>query len=358
MDGMQGFYGQGYAGMDPQHSMDGYAQDDSMNTAMDTDGLGQAQTLHQIINQNNEELMRRRDTFQLQYRQSSQDRNRRASMLEFGSSITGGDLANFQFDPNPNEPDVSMSNSISNMMPINKPLDPRRVRSREDLSLNTRFSQMNTSFDPMAAIDSFNPALMASTSVGVDSASAYMNHMNMMDFDPRGGMPDQAGAMQEPMFSDSPIDQNFTVPYPPAGQEPGGGSMNHQMNNSMNNPMATMAPNMPTIPQAFRNMTQHMREQTPISVSVPMTAGPPSMASPLPVQNPTSGRASGDMQTPYSSNGSAFFPNRSLDMLTEKPRCDSEFQVDEPARSATHATGCRASAATFEIRQCIFFQRL
>ncbi len=194
MDGMQGFYGQGYAGMDPQHSMDGYAQDDSMNTAMDTDGLGQAQTLHQIINQNNEELMRRRDTFQLQYRQSSQDRNRRASMLEFGSSITGGDLANFQFDPNPNEPDVSMSNSISNMMPINKPLDPRRVRSREDLSLNTRFSQMNTSFDPMAAIDSFNPALMASTSVGVDSASAYMNHKNMIDFDPRGGMPDQTRA--------------------------------------------------------------------------------------------------------------------------------------------------------------------
>ncbi|KAK5267591.1 hypothetical protein LTR99_010578 [Exophiala xenobiotica] len=313
MDGMPGFYAQGYAGMDPQQSMDGYAQDDSMNTAMDTTGLGQAQTLHQIINQNNEELMRRRNTFQPQYRQNSPDRSRRASMLEFGSSMNGGDLANFQFDPDPNEPDVSMSNSMSNMMPINKPLDPRRVRSREDLALNTRFSQMNTSFDPLAAVDSYNPALMASTSGGVDSASAFMNHMNMMDFGPMGGMTEQAGAMQEPMFSDSPMDQSFTVPYPPAGQDPRGGSMNHQMHNSMNNPMATMAQNMPTMAPTFRNTSQHMGDQTPISGSMTMTAGlPPTMASPLPVQHSNSRRASGEMPTAFSSNGSVTPNSRSM----------------------------------------------
>ncbi|KAJ9617384.1 hypothetical protein H2204_013850 [Knufia peltigerae] len=297
MDGMQGFYAQGYPGIDPQHSMDGYAQDDGLNTispdTMDTTGLGQAQTLHQIINQNNEELMRRRNTFQSQYRQGPHDRNRRASMLEFGSPMNAADLASFQFDPNPNESDMSMTNSMSHLVPMNKSLEPRRVRSKEDLSLNTRFSQMNTSFDPLSAMDTFNPSLMASTSAGVESGSAFMN---MLDFDPMAGLTD-SGSMQEPIFTDSPIDQNFTMPYQSNGQDPGASSMRSQLNN----PMAAMAQNMSTIPQAFSNTAQQMGGHTPHSA---MQVGPSStMASPMHVPSSASRRTSVEAQPSFPNSG-------------------------------------------------------
>lgn len=313
MDGMQGFYGQGYPGMDPQQSMDGYAQDDGLNTispdTMDTTGLGQAQTLHQIISQNNEELMRRRNTFQSHYRQGSQDRSRRASMLEFGSPMNAADLASFQFDPNPNESDMSMTNSMSNLVPMNKSLVPRRVRSKEDLSLNTRFSQMNTSFGPLSAVDTFNPSLLASTSAAVESGSAFMN---MIDFDPMAGLAD-SGSMQEPIFTDSPMDQTFTMTYQPNGQDPGAGSMNSQLNNTM----AAMAQSISTIPQTYTNNNQQMGGHTPLSA---MQVGPAStMASPIHVPNSASRRTSVDAQPSFPSSSSTFSCEPHLHVLTKNP---------------------------------------
>lgn len=275
-----------------------------MNTiapgSMDTTVLSQAQTLHQIISQNNEELMRRRSTFQQpDYRHGSQDRSRRASMLEFGNPINGGDLANFQFDPNPNEPEMTMSNAVPNMIPLQKSVNPRRVKSKEDLSLNTRFSQMNTNFD-MSGVDSFDPSVMGSTSVGMEPSSAFMDMS--MDFDPMAAITNPAAQIQDSMFCDSPLDQSFTLPYQPSAHDPGGGSLNTQMNN----PMAAMAQSMNAIPQSFQTPPHQMSRQTSLPASIPMVAGPAStMASPLPVQNPTSRRPSGELQVSFSGNGSA-----------------------------------------------------
>ncbi|KIX01066.1 uncharacterized protein Z518_10132 [Rhinocladiella mackenziei CBS 650.93] len=306
---MDGFYGQPYSGMDPRQSMDGYTHDDSMNgiepSAVDTAGVGQAQTLHQIISQNNEELIRRRNTFQSQYRPTPNGHGRRASMLEFGSSMES-DLAHFQFDPPPNEPEINMANSASHMLPMSKSLDPRKVRSREDLSLNTRFSQMNTNFDPMTAVHSFSPMVMSSTSVGVEPSAAYMpSTIDMsIDFDPVTGGANPAnmpsGPLPGQMFSASPVDQSFSMPYQPSPHDPGGGSLSPQVQSQM----VSMAQAVPSIPPPFPNPPQPLRKETPLSTtSMSMVAGPSStMAPSAPAPNARSRRLSADVPTPFSAH--------------------------------------------------------
>ena len=301
MDSFTGFYGQPYPGTGPQHAMNGYTQDETMSgidpNAMDTTDMGQAQTLHQIISQNNEELMRRRNNYPPQYRHGSQDHGRRASMLEFSSNMDS-DLADFQFDPNPNEANLAMA--PSNMVPVQKALDPRKVRSREDLTLNTRFSQMNTSFDVMG--NNFSPAVVASTSGPVEPSAAYMDpNMDMaMDYEPIPGALGAQGMhsrpMQEAMFTNSPMDQSYSLSYS-AAHEPGGGSISPHVQNQM----ATMAQRMSSMPDSFSNPAQQPRRQASLS----MAAGSGStMASPAQLQRASSRRQSIDVQTPYSGKGS------------------------------------------------------
>lgn len=226
-------------------------------------------------------------------------------MLEFGSSLDS-DLANFQFDPNPNEPDMSMPAHTPNMVPMNKSLDPRKVRSREDLSLNTRFSQMNTNYDHLSAINPFSPVVMSSTSVGVEPSTAYVTpNMDMaMDFDPMTGTANpttmQSRPMQEAMFSASPIDQSYSIPYQAASHDPGGGSISPRVHGQM----STV-----TQPMTFPNPPQQMRRHTPISTSVSMAACPASsMASPVSVHNPPQTKLSMGMQASYPSNGKGIGP--------------------------------------------------
>ncbi|KAK4939583.1 hypothetical protein LTR10_020189 [Elasticomyces elasticus] len=338
MDGMHGFYGQGYPGMDPHASMDGYAQDDGMNNtiapgSMDTTGLSQAQTLHQIISQNNEALMRQRNTFQPDYHQGTpgtQDRSRRASMLEFGVPVNGGDLANFQFDPNPNEADMTMSDAVSNMIPMQKTMNPRRVRSKEDLALNTRFSQMNTNFG-MSGVESFGPGIMGSTSVGVEPSSAFMDMS--MDFDPMAAIPNPTTQINDSMFSDSPIDQNFTMSYQPSAHDAGGGSLNTPMNNSM----AAMAPTLHNMHQPYQNPSHQMSRQTSIPASISMATGPASaVASPAHVHNSTSRRQSGEMQTPLSGNGNRTPDSRAMNPpgLPHMPQVQGPQPQPQPSKFA------------------------
>lgn len=316
MEGMQGYYGPPYPAMDPRQSIDGYVHHDSMNNvdpgAMDTTGLGlgQAQTLHQIINQNNEELMRRRNTFQPHYRPSPQDHSRRASMLEF-TSLLDGNLANFQFDPNPNDPDMTMTDSLSNMISVQKPHDPRRVRSRDDLSLNTRFSQMNTDLDHMTGINSFSPIVMSSTSVGVEPSAAYMDIS--MDLDPIPGPTDsvnmQPGPVEAPMFTHSPIDQDFSLPFEPSVRDPGTGPMAPNVHHRM----ATMQQSISPMSHSFQSPSQQMRRPTPLSTPLSTVPRPGStMASPIPSQNGLSRRLSADHQNPFSGDGTVI-PNREID---------------------------------------------
>ncbi|OQV03513.1 PA domain-containing protein isoform 2 [Cladophialophora immunda] len=301
MEGFSSFFGQPYPGSDPQETLDGYTQDERMSgidpTGMEASAMGQAQTLQQIIIQNNDELMRRRNTFQSQYREGSHDHGRRASMLEFSSAIDS-DLANFQFDPNPNEPSLAMG--PSNIMSIPKSLDPRRVRSREDLSLNTRFSQMNASFENMQPVNNFSPGVVPSTSVPVEPSTAYLPpSMDMaMDFETLAASASapnmQSGPMQEAIFSASPIEQAFSIPYQPVNHDPGGGSMSPPGPN----PMAAMAQGMSSIHEPFPGPSQQLRRQTPVAPLAPGSLS--TMTSPIHIQDSPNRRRSVDFHSAFS----------------------------------------------------------
>jgi hypothetical protein len=313
MDRFAGFYSQPYPGTDPPQDLNGYTQDASMSgmdpSAMVTTGMGQAQTLHQIISQNSEELMRRRNNPPSQYRQGAHDHGRRSSMLEFSSALDG-DLADFQFDPNPNEANISMGSS--NMVPMQKSLDPRRVRSREDLNLNTQFSRMNTNFENMQSMNSFSPAIIPSTSVTVDPSTAYIPQdleMEMaLDFDAMDASAN-VSAMQEPMYTASPIDQTFQMPYQATGHNAmTGGSMSPQIHSRM----AAMAQGMSPMSESYPRPSQQLHRPTPLSTSVSVGRGPSSaMASPAHLQQTPHRRLSIDSQTPYSSKGSEYSRRRS-----------------------------------------------
>ena len=304
MDGFAGYYGQPYPGPDSAHSLNGYAHDASMSgidpSTMDTTGMGQAQTLHQIISQNSEELMRRRNNLPAQYRHGAHDHGRRASMLEFSSHLDS-DLADFQFDPNPNEPNLAMDHS--NMIPMQKALDPRKVRSREDLTLSTQFSRMNTSFDSMQGINNFSPLIISSSAGPAEPSGAYMPpDMDMtMDFDAMDSG-HNSSTMQHAMFSASPIHQTFSHPYQTSSHNAmAGNSMSPQVRR-----LSTTTQQMSPMTDSFPQHTQQISRPTPLTTAVSMSGGTSSaMPSPAHLQQSPNRRMSTDVQTPYSAKGNA-----------------------------------------------------
>lgn len=299
MNGMQDLYGQSYPQMDPQGPMDGYGQDANMAN-LDSQMVGQSQTLDQIIQSNNEELMRRRTAYNPnQYEPNGHEaRGRRSSMMEFGTS----DLADFAFDPNPAPP--QMPQGMPNMMSPAKSLDPRRVRSKDDLTLSTQFQQMSTNYNMNnPSVTSYSPTMMGNAIA--DDSNNYMNSgMDMsMDFDSMAGDATPLGVtptMQQPMYSESPMSTNFPVSYSSSNHDPGGGQT------SPNTPMtASMTPHSAgPVPQNFLTKKASMRRHP----SAPMAPSPLSMSgshpasvmpSPLHAQNPISRRQSGEAQSPY-----------------------------------------------------------
>ena len=211
------YYGGVYSSADAGGNIDQYTQGrnhaQTDHTPMDTHMLGSAQTLDQIINHNNQELLRRRTAYMPQYGQNpyQDSHQRRASMMEFGSHI-GGDLAEFQFDPSP------LSAIVANHPTFPKVLDPRKVRSREDLSLDTQFSQMDANFGPMTSGNSYTP-LMSTASMPADPSSAYLHH-NIDQSTGLDGIPGDVTPMNMPraglnqaVFSESPVAQHFPTSY-------------------------------------------------------------------------------------------------------------------------------------------------
>jgi hypothetical protein len=300
MNGMQDLYGQPYPQMDPQGQLDGYGQDANMDN-LDAQMVGQSQTLDQIIQSNNAELMRRRSAYNpAQYQQNGQEaRGRRSSMMEFGTS----DLADFAFDPNPAPP--QMPQNISNMMSPAKQLDPRRVRSKEELALNTQFQQMSTNYNmnnPTAS--PFSPAMMG-TAMG-DDATNFMNAgMDMsMDFDSMAGDAtpmDTSHAMQQSMYTESPMSTGFPVQYT-SNHDPGGGHATPSTPMSASRTPHSAGP----VPQSYLNKKASMRRHP----TAPMAPSPLSMVgahsssampSPLHAQH-ISRRQSIDGQSPYPPN--------------------------------------------------------
>lgn len=185
------------------------------------------QTLDEIINQNNEEMIRRRTYQQPQFRQNNSDHHaRRASMLEFGGQM-GNELADFQFDPNPTG--SMLNNSIGELASAQKSHDPRKIRSRENLSVDTRFPAMDSTYGAFPGSSPYSPALMTGVSLSLDHSSQYMSQpMDLsMDYDIASGevtpINMHSATNQQGLFVDSPLEQNYRSTYPGSIQDPGGG---------------------------------------------------------------------------------------------------------------------------------------
>ena len=215
MNGLPDFYGHHYPSINSQRAMGGYAQQENMegiSTSVNTNMLGQPQTLDQIMNQNNQEMMRRRQTSNPHYRPNGQQEHaRRASMMEFGTT----DLDDFQFDPNPTV--SQMPQQMPGMIPSQKSPDPRRVRSREDLNIDTRFSQMTPNYnDPNV---SYSPAIMPGSAISIEPGNFMSSGMQMpMNFDvmtrDHPSIDMQSNPIQQPMYSTSPVTQTFPMAFP------------------------------------------------------------------------------------------------------------------------------------------------
>ena len=223
MNGVPDYHGLSYHPGQSGASYDQYAQDRGLTAAehgsTHANMMGGAQTLDQIISHNNQELLRRRSGYMPQYRPNPfpDTHQRRASMMEFGS-ITNNDLAEFQFDPSPAH--SVLSGHVASNVPLQKLLDPRKARSRESLSLDTRFSQMDNNFSSAASAKSY-PTMMSAPPMSVDSSSAYLpqemdlsvDYENVTgDITPIHNMP--TTSMSPPVFSESALAQNFPISYP------------------------------------------------------------------------------------------------------------------------------------------------
>ncbi|KAK5942469.1 hypothetical protein PMZ80_005034 [Knufia obscura] len=326
MNGMPNMYGQTYPGLEPQMSMDGYPQDIPME-GLDNSMMahGSTQTLDQIINQNNQELMRRRQTtHQPQFRSNSHgghDQNRRASMLEFGTS-NNGELTDFEFDPAPRI--APMPNQFTNIggMP-QKGLDPRRVRSREDLSLDTRFSQM-PNFEN-GSMSAYPASMLPNTTMGMDGTNSYLpQDMGMgNDYDNMaanmGASNMSSGQAQQGMYTTSPIAANFAMQYPDIGHDPGGPKADLVNNNMMRMHQGVTSNASP--PQRFLGKSQNQIRRNPMmpsplsmsaqnSISSTMASPAQMVSTPTVAQNqqPPSRRTSTDMQSQFTNQPSDKMP--------------------------------------------------
>jgi hypothetical protein len=227
-------------------------------------------------------------------------------MHEFGSSVDT-DIANFQFDPNPNDPSISMPMAMQGLPSTSislpqKPLDPRRVRSREDLSLNTRFSQLNARFGDMSAVATYSPAMIASESSGLEPSPAYISQTLDVGIDydamSRGAnaVAMDTTAMPGPIYSASPIGPNFPVPYAQpnpdlaAGQSAGP----HPQNQASTMGAGDMVP--ANMTQSFAHPQTLGQMPAVIPNPLPITSAPTStMPSPLHIQRTPSRGQSMDM---------------------------------------------------------------
>lgn len=222
-----GYYGQPYQSASSRRSMDGYAPAGNMaisGASSTANGMANGgQSLDEIIHQNNVEMMRRRTYQQPPFRHPNPDHHvRRSSMLEFGAPLSD-DLANFQFDPNPTPP--ILPNSMGDMAATPKSLDRRKVRSREELNVNTRFAPIDSTYNAYSNEPSYSPALMSAVSMSLEPPYMSQNMDLAMEYDNASGditpMNMHSSHNQPPLFTDSPLDHNFPLTYPDQSHDTG-----------------------------------------------------------------------------------------------------------------------------------------
>ena len=239
MHGMNGYYGQQYSGVDPRRSLDTFGQSHvggmGINQMEDT-MMGEGQSLDDIINQNNNELQRRRNslhpTYRTPARNNANDTIRRASMMEFSSGINA-DLNDFQFDPNPNnQPPVR--NGDRSMLPLQNSSEPRKAQPRENLSLDTRYQPMSSGYDTMPGSATFASPMDPGSAMGLSATNQYLasNMGGMhMDFSGHGGTSGDVTPVNfyshpsyHPVYTESPIQQNMQTSFRGPSNDSGGGT--------------------------------------------------------------------------------------------------------------------------------------
>lgn len=278
MDNMQNMYNGPFSALEPGN---GYAQDVNMEEST-IDGMdpglmshGSVQTLDQMINQNNQELARRRGTCNPYHQQqqsqqpqnipSQHDQNRRASMMEFGSAGANPDLNDFQFDPSPSHRALSnyVANNRNNIQ--QRPLVPRKARSKEDLSLETRFSQM-PSYDG-GSMSAYPASMIPTTSIGRDMQNQFGSVSQALDMGSEyDAMSPDMNAMnfthaqqQQGMYTTSPTTANFPMQYAPPNHDPGGSAS--PANSTMNRLSHSGANN--ASPQRYLNKQHNQLRRGP-----------------------------------------------------------------------------------------------
>lgn len=290
-----------------------------VQNGMDTSGMVGGQTLDEIINQNNKELLRRRSYNHMNSfgaGQAGQERDpRRSSMLEFGPG-SNSDLEGFQFDPAPSHHPSSALHRAASI--AQRRLDgqtARRRESAENLALNTHFQNLNPSFSPIASSSPYRQSLDPSDSLNLDMSNGYMPNSMLMALDyPTGGMDqdDNGDVTTMSMFpqgsfttnvTSSPLQQNLPNSLRGPAQDPGGGNTNGQVENDT----MEKIPNM--------QMSDQMKN---LHVNLSQSSMPTSMPTSMPMQNsspvghdyhpPQKPRQSTSLDTSSVANG-AVFPN-------------------------------------------------
>jgi PAS domain S-box-containing protein len=302
MNGLPDYFGQQYHNAGQSGSMDDYGSVNmqDMDAATMNQMMSREQTLDQILSQNHQEMLRRRGTYQPHYSNNNQAHShlRRSSMMEFGSPLSNN-LADFQFDPNPVQ--ASVSNRLANLPPAQKASDPRKVRSREDLSLETDYNQMETDFSVLQSSNSYSSGMMPTSSMSMENHHAFLpQNMDLsLDFDGMGEdhtSMNMLGGNMSGMYMQSPLQQNFSTTYNTSNQN----SPMMTTSSILQPPSIKRASSAISGPPILQNKLQRTpTAPSPLAVSQAVVpAQPASTTSPMLPPQSRSRRDSGNETTP------------------------------------------------------------
>ena len=181
------------------------------NQGMDDEMMGDG--LDEIINQNNQEMQRRR-TLDTGFTPNGNfgSHNRRASMMEFTSGDDSG-LADFGFDPAPAQP--TFQNAANPLHVVQKASNLRKARSKEDLNMNPAFQQFGPVFDAFQNASTYSSPVHTSASMNMPTNTYLPNDLAMDYNEPSASITPvkYSTSPHQPMFSQSPMTSNFPSSY-------------------------------------------------------------------------------------------------------------------------------------------------
>jgi len=309
---MNGFYARQYsadelqrlAQVNNQHAMMGLMGPGSLDPSL----VG-AQTLDDLIIQNNKELQRRRTYHQNHYapqRITTDNDPRRSSMLEFRSG-TGSELDGFQFDPSP-------VHTSPTSHPHGGGIAQRRMESQQaqrqesaesigSIGLNTQFQDLgDPSFGGLTSSPVYHQSLNPADSMNLDVTGSYvtqnmglgMNYVGNGLNQGRNGDVAPMNLFSQGNYSSSlttsPIHQHLSSSIRGSPQDPGGGMLSngaeqdlmdklpnmrmtdgmHNMQNNLSPPNSMQGGNdQSAIVQDMQNFNQQADAQASNNMEVP-----------------------------------------------------------------------------------------